>query len=342
MNTQEIVKQTKEQISPLQKSNIYYNDILVATIPLIIMAVYLYGLRPLVLVVVAILTAYICDRLAAFMQKKPFEKLENSSLPAAVVFTLMLPASVNYYVLVFGVAAAILLGKYAFGGAKVYPFNLSAVGYAFVAVGWPAQIFAYPRPMQQLPLFSMVGVNLTESSSYLLKMGGLPNISIQNLLLGNYAGPMGTTFLIVIIACALFLIVRDHKIIYSAIGFLGMVAFIAFAFPRVELVSRINVMRYEILSGSFLYTAVFLIGDPNTTPKRNIAKAIYGAILGFISMMFRYFGMFELGVCFALIVTNTLSDFIDRTVSSVIKKAGAKRPVKTTAKQPVKAGGKPE
>ena len=326
-------KTTTEQTTLLQKSNDFYKDIIAATIPLIIMAVYLYGVRALALVIIAVLTSTICDRLAAIMRKKPFEKMENGSTAAAIIFTLLLPASISYYVLILGVVVAIMLGKHAFGGEGVYPFNLAAVGYAIVAVGWPTQVFMYPQPMQSLPVFNLEGVYLTESASYLLKMGGLPNISTQNLLLGNYAGPMGTTFIVVIAACALFLIVRGHKIAYSAVGFLAMSALVAFVFPRVYLAGRLDVMRYEILSGSFFFAATFLLADPNTTPQNDIAQIIYGALLGFISMMFRYFGIFELGVCFALIITNTVSDFIDRTVKEMQNK---------TVKKPAKTGGKPK
>lgn len=308
-----------DKSSPIYKENVFYKEIIVATIPLILLATYLYGPRPALLVLVAMVTARICDRFAAILQGKKWEKREINSIAAAIIFTLMLPATISFYIVVFGVAVFVLLAKHAFGGAHSYPFNPAAVGYAIVAVGWPSEVFKYPQPMQNIPLFSTEGVRMTEAASSVLKMGGLPNISTMNLILGNYAGPMGATFVIVIVASALFLVARKHKFLYSSLSFLAVTALIAFAFPRVYLANRFDVMRYEILSGAFVYASVFLLADPITLPKNNLAKIVYGAVLGFVTMMFRYFGTFELGVCFALIIVNSFSDFIDRKMIALTK-----------------------
>lgn len=308
-----------DKSSPIYKENVFYKEILAATIPLVLLATYLYGIRPILLVLVAMGTARVCDWLAATLQGKKWEKREINSIASAVIFTLMLPATISFYIVIFGVAVFVLLAKHAFGGAHSYPFNLAAVGYAIVAVGWPQEVFKYPQPLQTLPLFSTEGVRMTEAASSVLKMGGLPNIGTMNLILGNYAGPMGATFVIVIIACALFLIARGHKFLYSSVAFISVTALIAFAFPRVYLASRFDVMRYEVLSGAFVYAAVFLLADPVTLPKNNLAKIVYGAILGFVTMMFHYFGTFELGVCFAMIIVNSFSDFIDRKMMALTK-----------------------
>ena len=40
---------------------------------------------------------------------------------------------------------------------------------------------------------------------------------------------------------------------------------------------------------------------------------LYGALVGIATMGFRYFGVYETGVCFALLAVNSVSALIDRT-----------------------------
>ena len=73
-------------------------------------------------------------------------------------------------------------------------------------------------------------------------------------------------------------------------------------------------MRYELVSGATLYSAIFLISEPYTCPRRRLGQVVYGVLLGCLSMVFRYVGVYETGVCFAILVMNGLSGWLDRVV----------------------------
>ena len=239
-----------------------------------------------------------------------------------------MPATVSYYVVIVGVLAAVLLAKEAFGGYGAYPFHPAAVGYAVVAVSWPEQVFAYPQPnlFASLPLGSTKGVALVEGPSHILRNGGLPTISTMDLALGNYAGPMGATMLLVILACALFLLHRRRIGVAAPLCFVGACLLVAFLFPRLgdvawsmpwsHLAERLAAAKYEVGSGGILYAAVFLINDPATLPKNKVSRAVYGLVLGVVAMMFRYFGTYDNSVCFAVLGVNALTGFLDRLFAS--------------------------
>ena len=42
-------------------------------------------------------------------------------------------------------------------------------------------------------------------------------------------------------------------------------------------------------------------------------QVLYGVLVGVVSMGFRYDGVYETGVCFALLAVNSVSAWIDRT-----------------------------
>ena len=71
-----------------------------------------------------------------------------------------------------------------------------------------------------------------EGPSHILRNGGLPTISTMDLALGNYAGPMGATMLLVILACALFLLHRRRIGVAAPLCFVGACLLIAFFCSR--------------------------------------------------------------------------------------------------------------
>lgn len=319
---------------PVHKDEGVYTDCIYMCLPLAAMATCFYGMRVVLLCLVAMLTANLCDRLVALMRRTPYEKAEWSSEAFALMLALLMPATISYYVLIVGVFAAVLLAKEAFGGYGAYLFHPVAVGYAVTAVSWPVEMFSYPKPnlFAGLPLGQVGAIPLTESPAHILQTGGLPNISNIDLLMGNYAGPMGATMMLVILACALFLLHRRRIGLMVPLLFIGTCFVIAFCLPRLpdvtftapwtHLESRLAAAKYELCSGATFYAAVFLISDPVILPKNRISRALYAVLLGVVTMMFRYFGAFEAGVCFALLIVNSLSSWLDRAVQSAQTRKG--------------------
>lgn len=326
----------------IHEGNALNKDFIIMTIPLFMMGFFFYGPRVLLLALVAVITASLTDRFAAMLRGRRYDKTENSSITIALIFVLMLPASVRYRVVIAGVLMAVLVAKEAFGGYQSYPFNPSAVGLCVVAVSWPEEIFRYPAPTgwlmkqdltfaQLQDIWSFKDVTLVPGPSSILRNGGLPKIEFWNLLLGNYGAPLGIGCSLVILSCAGYLLVKKRMSIYAPLFFLGTVALIAFLFPRYTEISwqtwpqdfmlRLQVVKFEGLTGGMVFASVFLISEPGTLPKTKISQCIYGFLLGVAAMMFRYFGTYELGISFAFLLVNALSGYFDRAVSRV----GAKR-----------------
>ena len=156
-----------------------------------------------------------------------------------------------------------------------------------------------------------------------LRSGGMLNIGSLALGLGEYAAPMGTGAALVILACGLFLWTQKDAHMSASISFLVTCAVIAFFFPRqaglaesdvlVNALPRLQCVRDELLTGAVLFSAVFLLNEPYTCAHHRLGRILYGALVGIATMGFRYFGVYETGVCFALLAVNSVSALIDRT-----------------------------
>ena len=313
----------REQEAQLQKTGRYYKHICFMAVPVLCMACFLYGVRPLLLCGIAVLTGNLCDRLVSLLRRRVYQGGDFSNESFALVIALLMPVTVDIYVLIAAVLAGVLIGKEIFGGYGSYPFNPAAVGYVVAAVSWPEQVFRYPQPYTSIPLWDASMVPVSSTIEDTLRSGGMLNIRSLVLSLGEYAAPMGTGAALVILACGLFLWTQKDAHMSASVSFLLTCALIAFFFPRqagladsavlANMLPRLRCVRDELLTGAILFSAVFLLNEPYTCVHHRMGRILYGVLVGVVSMGFRYYGVYETGVCFALLAVNSVSAWIDRT-----------------------------
>ena len=258
----------QQQEQELTKTGRYYLHVCFMTIPLLCMACFLYGLRPLLLCGAALLTGNLCDRLVSLLRRRVYRAGDFSNESFALIIALLMPATVDWYVVIMAVLAGVLIGKEVFGGYGSYPFNPAAVGYAVAAVSWPEQVFRYPQPYTNIPLWDATGVPVSSTISDTLRSGGSLNIGAISLVLGEYAAPMGTGAALILLACGLFLWLQKDVRLGASVSFVVTCALIAFLFPRqvgvngVDIALRLQCVRDELLTGAMLFSAVFLLNEP--------------------------------------------------------------------------------
>ena len=307
----------QEQERQLQKTGRYYKHVFWLCVPLLCMACYFYGARPLLLCGIALLTGNLCDRLVALLRHRVYTNKDLSNESFSLIIALLMPATVDIYVLVVAVLAGVLIGKEVFGGYGSYPFNPAAVGYAVAAVSWPEQVVRYPQPYTPLPLWNASAVPVSSTIEDTLRSGGILNLNALAVVLGEFA--------LVMLACGLVLWTQKDVHIGASASFLITCGLIAFFFPRQvgladstlfsSLMPRLQGVRDELHTGAMLFCAVFLLNEPYTCAHHRLGRILYGVLVGAITMGFRYYGVYETGVCFALLTVNSISGWMDRTES---------------------------
>ena len=275
----------QQQEQELAKTGRYYLHVCLMTIPLLCMACFLYGLRPLLLCGAALLTGNLCDRLVSLLRRRVYRAGDFSNESFALIIALLMPATVDWYVVIMAVLAGVLIGKEVFGGYGSYPFNPAAVGYAVAAVSWPEQVFRYPQPYINIPLWDATGVPVSSTISDTLRSGGSLNIGAISLVLGEYAAPMGTGAALILLACGLFLWLQKDVRLSASVSFVVTCALIAFLFPRqvgvngVDIALRLQCVRDELLTGAMLFSAVFLLNEPYTCAHHHLGRILYLSLI---------------------------------------------------------------
>ena len=99
----------QEQERQLQKTGRYYRHVFWLCVPLLCMACYFYGARPLLLCGIALLTGNLCDRLVALLRHRVYTNKDLSNESFSLIIALLMPATVDIYVLVVAVLAGVLI-----------------------------------------------------------------------------------------------------------------------------------------------------------------------------------------------------------------------------------------
>ena len=173
-------------------------DVIVALLPIYLIAFFYHGARSLVLGISGVLFCGILSVLGAILlREKPAADL--TPIITGLIIPLLLPADIPYYVLFSACAVTIFVVKIPFGGTGYNLFNPAAVGFASVAICWPELVFRYPATMQKIEVFGESTVKIAQSPAYSLSLGAIPDQNILDLLLGSAPGPMAQpTFLLLL------------------------------------------------------------------------------------------------------------------------------------------------
>ncbi len=297
----------------IKKENInkkHYDAMLIAVMPLIVASAIMYGARVILLSAIAMITARVIDVLATMIFKMELDTADKSSVVAALVFTLMLPVSIPIYIVVVTIIVTIFIGKYAFGGSGAYPFSLPALAICLAAVNWPSEVFKVVEPFSEVSFFSGASLEFSTHTT-VIKQGGLPNVAFIDLILGNYASSMGTSFVLIIVAVGIYLITTKRISFQIPFCFLLSYSIFALIFPRIYGISIIDNLTLEVLTSGCIFYAFFVVSEPALTPKGKNAQIIYGVLAGVLGVLFTYFGEFEIGVCFAILILNAMQRSIE-------------------------------
>jgi len=270
--------------------------VLIGLIPAAVMALYLFGIKSLIIMVLAMATAVIVETVIERLTHQPLTYKDCHAILTGVMLSLILPPSVPWWIPVIGAGVAIILGKMVFGGLGNYPFNPPLVAWVVLKLSWPERMsfFIEPHTASQA-LTPLMALKEDPSLFYSYAMG--------DLFLGNIPGALGTVCALAVLIGAAFLLYRGVIRWHIPISFLGGVALFA------AILHAINPDIYppvifHLLSGGLLLGAFFLAPEPVTSPVTPTGMLLFGFLAGILTMIIRMWGAYPDGTFYAILIMN--------------------------------------
>lgn len=262
------------------------------------------------------------------------EEVSEGYLVSGMLIALIVPASIPLWQLAVGVALAVVLGKEVFGGTGMNIFNPAMMVRAFLFFGFAAQmsgdavwvagnqsgpgvpshlIDGYSQPTA-LAVVKVAGDNASQvlQASY----------SHADLFFGNIPGSAGEMSKLAVLLGAFWLVftgVGSWRVMLAGVlGLLGAALIVPPLAGAMGLASTgpMHLLAWEhLLCGGFLFGVVFMATDPVSSPETNVGKWIYGALIGFFTILVRTINpAYPEGTMLAILLLNAFAPTIDHFV----------------------------
>ena len=306
-------------------------NVVIALIPISAFAVYQFGISALALIAtttaVAMATEYLFDRMAG----RRDSLRDWSVVITGVLLALTLPPGFPLWM--GGVAAfvGVAVGKALFGGLGYNVMNPALVGRAFVQAAFPVAIttwtpagapgrfsefipstlalpFMKPEPVAEWIAGLRVD-SFTGATPLAIQKFQHVAVDTGDLFTGMIAGSAGETSAVLILICGLYLAFRrmlDWRIPASVLGAAALTA-LPFWLMNDQLYPT---PWFVIGSGGLMLGAWFMASDMVASPVTPLGAILYGALIGFLTVVIRLFGGLTEGVMYAILLANAASPLI--------------------------------
>lgn len=294
-----------------------------ALLPALLGAVYYFGLSALYVTMVSIAAAMISEWGVNKITAKTNTLGDGSAFLTGLLLGLNLPPSSPLYIPIIGAFVAVAITKMLFGGLGFNVFNPALVGRAFVLITWPRAMTTWHAPsvgfapLDAKTTATPLGILKEEGLGQLLEVFGDKTSLYKSLFLGNVAGSLGETSVLLLLAGAALLLIKRYITWHIPASYLATVALLAWIFGGSDLETGKFAFfagdpLIHLLSGGLLLGAFFMATDYVTVPSIHRGQIVFGIGCGIITMLIRFKGGFPEGVMFAILLMNCFTPLIDR------------------------------
>ena len=287
---------SKESIQSIMR------DVIIALVPATAAGIYYFGLRALILIVAAIISAVFFEWLYEKITKKPVTINDLSAVVTGLLLAMNLPASAPVWVAIVGSAFAIIFAKQLFGGLGQNFINPALAGRAFLLASYPTEMTTWVVPNGLAADAATYATPLAQ-----LKNGAL-DASLKQLVIGQVGGTIGET-------CAIALIIGGIYLLYKhVISWKIPVIYIATVFILFAVIGR-HGMRMplpEIFAGGVMLGGIFMATDYASSPVTPKGQVIFAVGAGLLTYLIRTFGGYPEGVSYSILIMNCCVWLIDK------------------------------
>ena len=286
-------------------------DVLIALAPALIFSVVNFGFRALTVTAVSVIACYAFEKLWNILMKQNDKTYDLSACVTGVLLAFVCPVTVAYWQIVLGAAFAILLVKMLFGGLGRNVVNPALAGRAFM-MSWPVAMSTWIKPgfANAAPVVNPVDIATAATPLANMHQGMMPEESWLALFWGNVGGCIGETSALMLLIGLVYLLARKVIKITIPAAYIGTVAILTLLFPMGN--NNVEWMLCHLFDGGLMLGAIFMATDYVTSPLTKMGQIVYGIGCGVLTVMIRYFGGYNEGVSYAILIMNCCVVLLDR------------------------------
>ena len=291
-------------------------DVIIAMLPALAFAIFHFGLRALTLTAVSVVGCIFWEWLYRKLMKKPQSIGDLSCVVTGMLLAFVCPVQMPYWMILIGDFFAIIVVKQLFGGIGKNFLNPALAGRAVLLASYAGTMTSWVDPAAgKAPIIgSVADVVTTATPLAVMKTGDFAALTgtynVGNMFIGQIPGSLGEVSALALLIGGAYLIWRKVINWQTPVSYIATVAVLTFLFPKQG--SGIEWMLYSIFGGGLFLGAFFMATDYATSPVTKKGQLIFGIGCGLFTVLIRYFGSYNEGVCYSIMVMNLLVALIDK------------------------------
>ena len=291
-------------------------DVIIAMLPALVWAVIWFGVKALTLTAVSVIGCMFWEWLYRKLMKKPQSVGDLSAVVTGMLLAFVCPVTTPYWMIIIGGFFSIIVVKQLFGGIGKNFVNPALAGRAFLLGSYAGVMTTWIDATQnKAPLMGSTADIVTAATPLAyMKTGNMAGLtetySVMDMFLGKTGGSLGEISAAMLILGGLYLIWRKVINWQTPVAYIATVAVLTFLFPKAG--SSLEWMLYSVFGGGLMLGAFFMATDYATSPVTKKGQLVFGIGCGLFTVLIRYFGSYNEGVCYSIMVMNLCVALIDK------------------------------
>ncbi len=290
-------------------------EVLIALVLPLAFAVYNFGPRALAVTAVSVAGCCAFEWLYRIILRKNNTLGDLSAAVTGVLISFVCPVTIPYWILLIGDFFAIVVVKQLFGGVGKNFLNPALAARAFMLC-WAGEMTRWVGPRSSVAVTGAIDAMTYPTPMSYLHENNLADLQsvydLPKMFVGLIGGSLGEVSAMLLILGGLFLIWRRVITWCIPVSYIGTVAALTFLFPRGN--DPVQWMLYNLLGGGLMLGAFFMATDYVTSPVSRPGQVIFGLGCGLITVFIRYFGSYNEGVCYSILIMNLTVWIIDKSI----------------------------
>ena len=293
-------------------------DVIIAMMPALVWAIVKFGFQALLLTAVSAAGCVFFEWGYRKIMKKPQSVGDLSAVVTGILLAFVCPVTMPYWMILVGDFFAIVVVKQLFGGIGKNFLNPALAGRAALVASYAGDherhLGGSRRPAGR-PWWATADVVTAATPLAYMKSGDMAGLtsqySVTDMFLGNIGGSLGEISALLLIVGGLYLIWRKVINWQTPVAYIATVAVLTFLFPKGG-ADNVQFMLYSIFGGGLMLGAFFMATDYTTSPVTKAGQLIFGVGCGLLTVFIRYFGSYNEGVCYSIMIMNLVVALIDK------------------------------
>lgn len=291
-------------------------DVIIAMLPALAWAVFQFGFKALTLTAVSAAGCVFFEWGYRKLMKKPQSVGDLSAVVTGMLLAFVSPVTTPHWMILVGDFFAIVVVKQLFGGIGKNFVNPALAGRAFLLGSYAGVMTTWAAAGTKVPVVgSTVDVVTAATPLAYMKTGDMEGLraayKISDMFIGNIGGSLGEISVLMLLIGGAYLLWRKVINWQTPVAYILTVAVLTFLFPKAG-ASNLEWMLYSISSGGLMLGAFFMATDYATSPVTKKGQLIFGIGCGLFTVFIRYFGSYNEGVCYSIMVMNLCVALIDK------------------------------